>query len=77
MKKKCDMCGEKKEGTTCIIYIPNKKDNFPFYNSGYNLFVCKECFMCYLSQYMEMSNKEITEGCNWIHRDVIRQGRNK
>jgi len=76
MEKPCDVCNEEKEGTTCLIYHPepNQIVISPVLMRGKNWFVCIECNMCYLAQYMEMTNKEIIEWCDWIHQDVIRQG---
>lgn len=77
MNRECDICNEKKEGTTCLIYHPEPNQGVilsHLFMRGTNYFVCIECNMCYLAQYMRMTNKEITNWCNWIHQDVIRQG---
>lgn len=69
MNRKCDICNIQKEGaTTCVIFIPSEDYCHPFNHTGINLFVCVECNMCYLSQYFEMTNREITEWFNWINK---------
>ena len=63
--KKCDICNQEYEGTTCVIFIPGENYCHLINNRGKTLFICVECFMSYLAQYMKMTNKEITEWLNW------------
>lgn len=66
--KECNICNKEYEGTTCVIFIPGENYCHPINNLGKNLFVCVECNMCYLAQYMDMSNREINGWLNWSRK---------
>ena len=77
MNNQCQICNEKKEGITCAIYHPEPNQGIilsPLFMKGTHWFVCIECNMCYLSQFMKMSNKGISDWLNWIGREPISQG---
>jgi len=61
----CDICEREIIGITCIIFILEQKGIRAIYDRGYNLFVCHECNMCYLAQFFEMSNGEISDWAKW------------
>ena len=61
--KKCETCQREFNSLAGTIFIPNK-ENYLGIPRGVSIFVCKECFMCYLAQDMDMNNKEITDWVN-------------
>ena len=68
--KTCDICGrDMKKGQMWVIFVVEKKGITTIFIRGFNLVVCTECNISYLSQYFGMSNKEVEQWLIWFLED--------
>lgn len=68
--KPCEICGKTERRIHCVIFVPYDDIQTIGMPMGHSLFACEECNMGYLAQYMEMTNKEISEWLKWIAKEV-------
>ena len=61
----CEICDKERKDRYYVIFIPHPIHSIGI-PLGYNIFVCQECYMSYLSQFLKMSNREITIYFKWM-----------
>lgn len=60
----CEVCEREVIGARCIAFVPTSEGIS--YPTGYNVLMCMECYLSFLAQFMEMSNRELTDYLKWL-----------
>jgi len=65
--KKCEICLREFIALFGSIFMKTG-EKFIGIPNGISIFVCKECYLCYLMQYMKTTNQELNHLLNFFER---------